>query len=114
MSRLVAQGFAGREAGAVALGEPLELSHDPRRAEVVGVTQRPAAERRKPEAEDGPDVAVARGADDALRHRPRRFVQHHENEPLDDLRRTRASVGMHPDQLVRAPSTPPFLPAAYL
>src|SRR5437660_11247620 len=100
MGRLVAQGFAGGEAGAVALGEALELPDDPRGAEVVGVPQRAATERRKPEAEDGPDVAVAGRANDALRHRPGRFVQHHEDEPLDDLRRARAAVGMHADQLV--------------
>src|SRR5205814_3276608 len=51
--RLVAQHIGRREPGAVALGEALELAHDARGAEVVGVSQRAAAERRETEAEDG-------------------------------------------------------------
>src|SRR5205814_8483645 len=78
--RLVAQHIGRREPGAVALGEALELAHDARGAEVVGVSQRAAAERREPEAEDGADVAVAGRAYDPLPDRSRCFVQHYEHE----------------------------------
>src|SRR2546425_3779341 len=51
--RLVAQHIGRREPGAVALGEALELAHDAGGAEVVGVSQRAAAERRGTQTEDG-------------------------------------------------------------
>src|SRR5881397_3321993 len=55
----VLQDVARREAGTVALGQALQVGHDPCRAEVVGVAQGTAAKRRESEAEDGADVAVS-------------------------------------------------------
>src|SRR2546426_11446140 len=63
--RLVAQHIGRRETGAVALGEALELAHDARGAEVVGVSQRAAAERRGTEDEKRADAAPRGGSDDA-------------------------------------------------
>src|SRR2546425_12489645 len=90
--RLVAQHIGRRETGAVALGEALELAHDARGAEVVGVSQRAAAERREPEAEDGAHGALAGGAYDPPPHRARPLGQHFEHEPPDDLPGAPASL----------------------
>src|SRR2546425_13169759 len=112
--RLVAQHIGRRETGAVALGEALELAHDARGAEVVGVSQRATAERRDPEAEDGADVAVGGRAYDPLPARARRFVQHYEHEPLDDLRGPRASIRVGSDHLVHGRVDAPLLPTRVL
>src|SRR5438094_2753851 len=112
--RLLAQHVARREARTVALGEPLELAHDARGAEVVGVPQRAAAERREPEAENGADVAVAGAAHDPLPHPARGFVQHHEDQPLDDLGGSGAPVGMGTDQFVHGGIHAPLLAARVL
>src|SRR3989441_5370567 len=112
--RLVAQHIGRREPGAVALGEALELAHDARGAEVVGVSQRAAAERREPEAEDGADVAVAGRAYDPLPDRARRFVQHYEHEPLDNLRGPRASIRVGSDHFVHGRVDAPLLAARVL
>src|SRR2546426_4465116 len=90
--RLVAQHIGRREPGAVAFGEALELAHDARGAEVVGVSQRATAERREPEAEDGADGALAGRAYDPLPHPARRLVQHYEHQPPGDLRGPPASL----------------------
>src|SRR3989454_9387430 len=85
--RLVAQHIGRREPGAVALGEALELPHDARGAEVVGVSQRAAAERREPEDEDGADVALAGRAYDPPPHPARRLVSHYQHQAPDDFLR---------------------------
>jgi hypothetical protein len=64
------------------------------------VVERSAAERRKPETEDGGDVAVARAPDDPVAGRSRGFVEHHQHEPLDDLGGTGPAVRVRADQLV--------------
>src|SRR3989449_6675199 len=83
--RLLAQHVARREADTVALGEPLELAHDARRAEVVGVPQRAAAERREPETQEGAHRAIPGCAPEPLPPRARGFVSRHQEQPVEDL-----------------------------
>src|SRR5213593_1824761 len=99
-ARLLLQDLAGGEAGAETFGEPLQLADHPRCAEVVRVAQRPAPKRREPEAEDGGDVAVAGTPHDPVSESARRFVEHDQNEALDDLSGTHAPVRLGADQLV--------------
>src|SRR5580765_1325902 len=84
----------------IPLGEPLEVGDDALRAEIVGVAQRPAAERRESEAEDGADIAVARGPDDVLAERARGFIHNPQHQPLHDLRRPGTAVRMDAEQSV--------------
>src|SRR5690242_10807148 len=98
--RQVAQRVARCEPRAVAVGEPLELSDDPRRAQIVGVPERASAERRESEAEDRADVPVPRRPNDALARGARRLVQHHEHQALDDLGGPRPTIGLRADHLV--------------
>src|SRR6266852_4761805 len=112
--RLLAQRLRGREPRAIALRQPLELAHDPVRAQVVGMAERTTAKRREPEAEDRTDVTVARAAHDSLRHRPGGLVQHHQDQPLDDLRGAWAPVGLRADQLVHRGVHARLLPAPVL
>src|SRR6266513_523293 len=100
VARLLLQHLARSEARPEALGKALELRDETLGPEVVGVAQRAAAERRKPEAEHRGDIAVARTRHDALSHRARGLVEHRENEPLDRLRRARAAVRLRADELV--------------
>src|SRR2546427_8960132 len=97
-ARLLLQHLAGGEARAVALGEPLQLGHESGRAQVVRVAERAATERWEAEAEDGPDVAVARGAHHAVADRPRGLVQHAVHEALQDLGEAGAAVGGEAEQ----------------
>src|SRR2546422_1001133 len=92
--------YVSGEARAQPLGEALEFPDETARAEVIGVAERAAAERRKAEAEHGGDVAVAGARDDALSHRARRFVEHRQDEALDGLRRSRAAVRLRADEPV--------------
>src|SRR5712664_4120974 len=94
--------FTWREPSTVPLGEPFEIGHDALGSQVVRVAQRPAAERRKPEPEDGADVAVARTPDDSLAECPCRLIHHAEHEPLQNLRGARAAIGMDTEQAVHA------------
>src|SRR2546428_6878325 len=103
--------FTWGEPSAVSVGEPFEIGHDALGSQVVRVPQRPAAERRKPEPEDGADVTVARTPDHPLAECPCRFIHHAEHEPLQNLRGTRAAIGMDPEQAVH-PSVDPTLLAA--
>src|SRR2546428_10866493 len=84
-ARRLLRHLAGGEARAVAPGEPLQLGDESGRAQVVRVAERAAPERWEAEAEDGPDVAVARGAHHAVADRPRGLVQHAVHEALQDL-----------------------------
>src|SRR3989442_3985550 len=89
--RLVAQHIGRREPGAVALGEALELAHDAGGAEVVGVSQRAAAERRETEAGEGAPGPVAGGGDEPPPDPPRPLVPHYQHQPPADLRWARAA-----------------------
>src|SRR5437867_13246332 len=109
-TRLLLWDVARREARAQPLGETLQLPDETARAEVVGVTERAAAERRKAEAEHGGDVAVARARDDTLPHRAGRFVEHRQDEPLDGLRRSRAAVRLRADEPVHGGGDASLLP----
>src|SRR5213080_4853270 len=111
VARLLLEHLARSEARPEALGEALELRDETLGPEVVGVAQRAAAERRKPEAEHRGDVAVARARDDALPDRARRLIQHREDEPLDRLRRARAPVRLRADELVYGGVDAALLPA---
>src|SRR3989454_8728251 len=79
--RLVAQHIGRREPGAVALGEALELAHDARGAEVVGVSQRAAAERRGTQTQKGAHGARAGGADHPPPRPPPPLVPHYQPQP---------------------------------
>src|SRR2546429_3676892 len=87
--RLVAQHIGRREPGAVALGEALELAHDARGAEVVGVSQRAAAERRGPRAEEGAGGARAGRAGDSLPYPAPRPPERFQPQPPGCLRGAR-------------------------
>ena len=76
--------------------------------------ERTAAERGEPEAEDGTDVAVTGRAHDPLSHPARCFVQHDEDEPLDDLRRSGTPVRMGADHFVHGGIDAPLLATVVL
>src|ERR1039457_2925954 len=63
----------------------LQPAHDLPRADRVDETERPAAERRKADAEHRADVAVARRADDVLLEAARPLVDHRERAAALDL-----------------------------
>src|SRR5207245_3065655 len=56
--RLTAQDVARCEARAVPLGEPLELAHNPRCAEIVPMPERATPERRDGEPRAGADLTA--------------------------------------------------------
>src|SRR5438093_863103 len=97
---MLPQYLGWREADTVSLGEMLEIAQNAFGTEVIRVPQRAAAEGREAESEDRADVAVSRIADHALAQGPRRLIDHAEHEPLQDLRGTRAAVGMNAKQTV--------------
>src|SRR5216117_1288537 len=100
LTGMLPQYLGWREADTVSLGEMLEIAQNAFGTEVICVPQRAATEGRKPKSEDRADVAVSRIADHALAQGPRRLIDHAEHEPLQDLRGTRAAVGMNAKQTV--------------
>src|SRR5687768_2038698 len=73
------------EARREAVVQLLEVADDVLEPDPVHVAEGAAAERGEADAEDGPDVPVARRADDPVLERPRRLVHHREHRPADDL-----------------------------
>ena len=91
--------------------QPLHRLEREARTEAVEVPERPAQERRKSEAEDGPHVPVPRRAQDAFLQAANHLVQEREHQPLLGLvrvdRAPRGAVRQYRvDRLVHA------LPAA--
>ena len=90
---IFAQQRARVESSGVLRVQRLELPHDLGGADGVDVAERPAAERREPDAEHRADVAVARRAHDALLETAHGLVDHRERAAaLDFLRRQRGAA----------------------
>src|SRR5436190_21212250 len=70
------------EMGGAALHEPVHLTDQSREAEVFGVTQRPAAERREAGAHDHREIHVGRVANDFLLQATHGFIDHQQHHAL--------------------------------